>query len=283
MSTQASALVDDVLGTDIPQRSRLTRNLLTIAMVWRREMIRLFRSRTRIITGLAQPVLFLFILGVGLGPVIGDRGIPGATYQEFLFPGVLVMSLLFSAMFSAISIVWDREFGFLREMLVAPVSRTALVLGKALGGGSQAVAQGAILLLAAPIVGVDLGPVQLLQMLGLLMLLAFSIVSFGIVVSSRMQRIESFQVVMGLVVNPMLFLSGALFPLNGLPTWLNTLTRFNPVTYYGVDPVRRVLLGDEVALTIGGEVLPIWFEVLVVLVLGSAMMALAVRLFTREG
>lgn len=281
MSTQASALVDDVLGTDIPQRSRLTRNLLTIAMVWRREMIRLFRSRTRIITGLAQPVLFLFILGVGLGPVIGDRGIPGATYQEFLFPGVLVMSLLFSAMFSAISIVWDREFGFLREMLVAPVSRTALVLGKALGGGSQAVAQGAILLLAAPIVGVDLGPVQLLQMLGLLMLLAFSIVSFGIVVSSRMQRIESFQVVMGLVVNPMLFLSGALFPLNGLPTWLNTLTRFNPVTY-GVDPVRRVLLGDEVALTIGGEVLPIWFEVLVVLVLGSAMMALAVRLFTRE-
>ncbi len=282
MSTQAAALVDDVLGTDIPQRSRLTRNLFTIAMVWRREMIRLFRSRTRIITGLAQPVLFLFILGVGLGPVIGDRGIPGATYQEFLFPGVLVMSLLFSAMFSAISIVWDREFGFLREMLVAPVSRTALVLGKALGGGSQAVAQGAILLLAAPIVGVDLGPVQLLQLLGLLMLLAFSIVSFGIVVSSRMQRIESFQVVMGLVVNPMLFLSGALFPLNGLPTWLNTLTRFNPVTY-GVDPVRRVLLGDEVALTIGGEVLPIWFEVLVVLVLGSAMMALAVRLFTREG
>lgn len=281
MSTEAAALVDDVLGTDIPQRSRLTRNLLTIAMVWRREMIRLFRSRTRIITGLAQPVLFLFILGVGLGPVIGDRGIPGATYQEFLFPGVLVMSLLFSAMFSAISIVWDREFGFLREMLVAPVSRTALVLGKAVGGGSQAVAQGAILLLAAPIVGVDLGPVQLLQMLGLLMLLAFSIVSFGIVVSSRMQRIESFQVVMGLVVNPMLFLSGALFPLNGLPTWLNTLTRFNPITY-GVDPVRRVLLGDEVALTVGGEVLPIWFEVLVVLALGTAMMALAVRLFTRE-
>lgn len=281
-TTPAAALGDDVLGTEIPQRSRLTRNLLTIGMVWRREMIRLFRSRTRIITGLAQPVLFLFILGVGLGPVIGDRGIPGATYQEFLFPGVLVMSLLFSAMFSAISIVWDREFGFLREMLVAPVSRTALVLGKAVGGGSQAVAQGAILLLAAPIVGIDLGPVELIKMLGLLMLLAFSIVSFGIVVSSRMQRIESFQVVMGLVVNPMLFLSGALFPLNGLPTWLNILTRFNPITY-GVDPVRRVLLGDEVALTIGGDVLPIWFEILVVLALGSAMMALAVRLFTREG
>lgn len=281
MSTQATALVDDVLGAGVPRRSALTRNLLTIAMIWRREMIRLFRSRTRIITGLAQPVLFLFILGVGLGPVIGDRGIPGATYQEFLFPGVLVMSLLFSAMFSAISIVWDREFGFLREMLVAPVSRTALVLGKAVGGGSQAVAQGAILLLAAPVVGVDLGPLELVQMLGLLMLLAFAIVAFGIVVASRMQRVESFQVVMGLVVNPMLFLSGALFPLNGLPTWLNTLTRFNPVTY-GVDPVRRVLLGDEVALTIGGEVLPIWLEVVVVLALGSAMMALAVRLFARE-
>lgn len=273
------------LGTpDHVRRSRLARNLLTIAMVWRREMTRLVRSRTRIITGLAQPVLFLFVLGVGLGPIIGDRGLgaAGVTYQEFLFPGVLVMSVLFTAMFSAISIVWDREFGFLREMLVAPVSRASLVLGKAVGGGSQAVAQGIILMIAAPLVGVDLGLVEAVKMLGLLMLLAFSIVAFGIVVSSRMQRIESFQVVMGLVVNPMLFLSGALFPLRDLPTWLNTATRFNPISY-GVDPVRRVLLGDGSALTLGGEVLPIWVEIVIVLALGSAMLTLAVRLFGKEG
>lgn len=263
------------------RRGRLVRNLLTVGMVWRREMIRFRRSSARIITGLAQPLLFLFVLGVGLGPVIG-KGIRGMSYEQYLFPGVLAMSILFTAMFSAISIVWDREFGFLREMLVAPVSRGALVLGKALGGGSIAVGQGAVLLLAAPFVHARIGLVDIVEMVGLLMLLAFSVVSFGIVIASRMQRIESFQVVMSLIVNPMLFLSGAMFPLTGLPTWLGVAARANPVTY-GIDPVRRVVLGDRVALTINGHVVPIWFDVLVVLVLGTAMLGLAVRAFSRDG
>lgn len=262
------------------RRGRLARNLFTVAMIWRREMVRFLRSRVRIVTGLAQPVLFLFVLGVGLGPVIGERGIEGVSYQAFLFPGVLVMSIMFTAMFSAISIVWDREFGFLREMLVAPVSRASLVLGKAAGSASIAVLQGALLLLAAPIVDVDLSLLDALAMIGLLMLLAFSIVAFGIVVASRMQRVESFQVVMGFVINPMLFLSGALFPLQGLPTWLSVAAKANPITY-GVDPVRRVLLGERGALTWNGEVLPIWTEILVVAVLGTAMLALATRLLAR--
>jgi len=278
----AVAATTDGPGAPVREHGRLTRNLLTILMIWRREMTRLYRSRARIITGLAQPVLFLFVLGVGLGPIIGDQGLPGDNYQEFLFPGVLAMSVLFTAMFSAISIVWDREFGFLREMLVAPVSRSSIVLGKALGGGSQATVQGSLLLLAAPLIGVDLSPLEAVQMLGLLLLLAFAVVAFGIVVASRMQRIESFQVVMGLVVNPMLFLSGALFPLRDLPDWLNVLTKINPLTY-GVDPVRRVLLGDEVALTLNGQVPPIWLDALIVLALGSAMLALAVRTFGKEG
>lgn len=269
-------------ATPVHEHGRLARNLFTVLMIWRREMTRLYRSRARIITGLAQPILFLFVLGVGLGPIIGRRGLPGASYQEFLFPGVLAMSVLFTAMFSAISIVWDREFGFLREMLVAPVSRSSIVLGKALGGGSQATAQGSLLLLAAPVVGVELSLLEAVEMLGLLLLLAFAVVAFGIVVASRMQRIESFQVVMGLVVNPMLFLSGALFPLRDLPDWLNVLTKLNPLTY-GVDPVRRVLLGDQVALTLNGKVPPIWLDALIVLVLGTAMLALAVRTFGREG
>lgn len=264
-----------------PPRSALTRNLLTVGMIWRREMIRLFRSRARIVTGLAQPLLFLFVLGVGLGRVIGAGRIPGVSYQEFLFPGVLGMSVLFSAMFSAISIVWDREFGFLREMLVAPVSRSAIVLGKALGGASQAVAQGVILLAVAPLAGVDLDPIEVVEMLGLLMLLAFAVVAFGIVVASRMQRVEGFQVVMSLVAQPMLFLSGAIFPLHNLPTWLHVATRMNPMSY-GVDPVRRVILGDADALTLGGEVLPIWSEAVIVFGLGAAMLALAVHLFGRE-
>lgn len=283
MALETETVTRAVSSADgIAQRSRLTRNVLTVGMIWRREMIRLLRSRARIITGLAQPIIYLFVMGVGLGQVIGSQGIPGVSYQEFLFPGVLAMSVLFSAMFSAISIVWDREFGFLREMLVAPVSRSAIVLGKAIGGASQAVAQGVILVAVAPFVGVNMSPLELLSMLGLLMLLAFAIVSFGIAVASRIQRVEAFQVVMTLVAQPMLFLSGAIFPLQDLPTWLHVLTRVNPMSY-GVDPVRRVLLGDAGALTLGGDVLPIWSEALIVAGLGVAMLALAVRLFAREG
>jgi len=262
----------------VSRRGTLHRNLRTIGMVWERELIRFRRSSARIITGLAQPVLFLFILGAGLSRAIGDTGAVGMEYQQYLFPGVIAMSVLFTSLFSAISIVWDREFGFLREMLVAPVSRTALVLGKAVGGGTVSVAQGLLLLLAAPIVDVRLGLVDLVEMVGLLLLLAFSLTAFGIVIASRMQRIESFQVVMSLVVNPMLFLSGAIFPLTGLPDWLHWATRLNPATY-GVDPIRRVVLGDAGALTINGSVVPIWAEVLVVLALGSIMLAFAVRSF----
>jgi ABC-2 type transport system permease protein len=194
----------------------------------------------------------------------------------------MAMSVLFSSLFSAISIVWDREFGFLREMLVAPVSRAGLVLGKAAGSGTVAAGQGLILLIAAPIVGVHLSVLQIIEVVPLLMLLAFALTAFGIVIASRMQRMESFQMVMGLVVNPMLFLSGAIFPLSGLVTWLAVVTRLNPATY-GIDPIRRVMLGgnDAAPLTINGWVVPIWIEVVIVLTLGVAMLALAVRSFQR--
>jgi ABC-2 type transport system permease protein len=265
-----------------PTERALTRNLRTIGMVWRRELIRFRRTPARIVSGLAQPILFLFVLGAGIEPLVGDRGAGGVDFQEFILPGVIAMSVLFSSLFSAISIVWDREFGFLREMLVAPVSRTALVLGKAAGSGTVAAAQGLLLVAAAPIVGVHLDAFQVIEVIGLLLLLAFSLTAFGIVVASRMQRMESFQMVMGLVVNPLLFLSGAIFPLDGLPTWLAVLTRLNPVTY-GIDPIRRVMLGesDAAPLTINGWVVPIWTEVLIVLTLGVAMLALAVRSFQK--
>jgi len=265
-----------------PRREgRIARNLGTIGMVWQREMIRFFRMPSRIITGLAQPLLFLFVLGAGIEPLVGGRTTGGVDYQEFIFPGVIAMSVLFSSLFSAISIVWDREFGFLREMLVAPVSRASLVLGKAVGGGSIAVVQGIILLLAAPLVGVSLDPLEFLEMFGLLLLLAFALNAFGIVIASRMQRMEGFQMVMTLVVNPMLFLSGAIFPLAGLPTWLAVATRLNPATY-GVDPIRRVMLGDDaVPLTWGDWVVPIGLEVLIVFTLGVGMLAIAVQSFRK--
>lgn len=269
---------DSARATPVPEGA-VVRNLRTIGMVWRREIIRFRRTPARIVSGLAQPILFLFVLGAGIEPLVGDRSAGGVDFQEFILPGVIAMSVLFSALFSAISIVWDREFGFLREMLVAPVSRTGLVLGKAAGSGTVAAGQALILVAAAPLVGVSLDVLQFVEVVALLLLLAFALTAFGIVIASRMQRMESFQMVMGLVVNPMLFLSGAIFPLRGLPSWLAVVTRLNPATY-GIDPIRRVMLeGDASAVSINGWVVPIWVEVLIVLALGTAMLALAVRSF----
>lgn len=256
----------------------LLRNFRAMIMVWRRDIIRLFRMPTRIITGIAQPILFLFVLGAGLESAVGVNGAAGVDYQQYLFPGILAMSVLTSALFSAIAIVWDREFGFLREMLVAPVHRSTLVLGKALGGGSVSVIQGLVLVVLAPIVGVSFTVASFFEMLGFLLLLAFSLTAFGIVVASRMQRMESFQMVMALVLQPMLFLSGAIFPLNALPKWLAIITRLNPATY-GVDAIRRVILPQAAPLEIFGSVVPLWFDALVTLGFGVIMLALAVKLF----
>ncbi len=256
----------------------LLRNFRAMLMVWRRDIIRLFRMPTRIITGIAQPLLFLFVLGAGLESAIGSKGAAGVNYQQYLFPGILAMSVLTSALFSAIAIVWDREFGFLREMLVAPVRRSTLVLGKALGGGSVSVIQGLVLVILAPIIGVSFTVSSFFEMLGLLLLLAFSLTAFGIVIASRMQRMESFQMVMALVLQPMLFLSGAIFPLDALPGWLTVLTLLNPATY-GVDAIRRTILPQSTPLELFGEVVPIWLDAVITLGFGVAMLALAVKLF----
>jgi ABC-2 type transport system permease protein len=243
-------------------------------------MIRLRRTPSRIVSGVAQPLLFLFVMGAGLGRLI-DANPQGFDYQEFLYPGILCMSVITSALFSAISVVWDREFGFLREMLVAPVARTSLVVGKALGGGSVAVAQGLILVLTAPLVGVSLTLGRAVGLVLALLLLAFALTSFGMVLATRMERMESFQMVMALVLQPMIFLSGTVFPLQNLPGWLAVLTRLNPATY-GVDLVRRTALSDAPALTINGMVVPMWLDAVIVLGLGSMLLALAVRLFHRS-
>jgi ABC-2 type transport system permease protein len=258
----------------------MLRNTRAILMVWRRDLIRLFRMPTRIISGIAQPILFLFVLGAGLESAIGSQGAAGVDYQQFLFPGILAMSVITSALFSAIAIVWDREFGFMREMLVAPVRRSSIVLGKALGGGTVSVVQGLVLVVFAPIVGVSFTVTSFFQMIGFLLLLAFSLTAFGIVVAARMQRMESFQMVMALVMQPMIFLSGAIFPLNNLPEWLAVLTRLNPATY-GVDGIRRVVLPSAVPLTIGDWVVPLWFDAVVTLGFGVAMLTLAVKLFSK--
>jgi ABC-2 type transport system permease protein len=262
------------------RHTSLTRNGRTIGMVWRRELIRLRRTPTRIVTGLAQPIIFLFILGAGIGNLIGDSVPGGLDYKEFLFPGILCMSIITSALFSAVSIVWDREFGFMREMLVAPVSRTSIVLGKALGGGTVAVVQGLILIAAAPIVGVELTVLRVIGLLVALLLLAYAMTAFGMVLATRIERMESFQMIMTLVLQPMIFLSGAVFPLQNLPLWLTVLTHLNPATY-AVDLVRRTVLPDAPGVEIAGWEVPMALEALMVFSIGTALLALAVRMFQK--
>jgi ABC-2 type transport system permease protein len=257
----------------------------TVAMVWERELLRFVRARIRIATNFVQPVLFLVVLGAGLGPLVGTTG--GVDFKQFVFPGVVAMGVVTTAMFSAVSILWDREFGFLREMLVAPVTRTALVLGKAAGGATVATLQGSVMLILAPVVHVRLTVGVVLGVLGSSLLMAFAMTAFGTFVASRMQKLESFSVVMQFFMLPMLFLSGALFPLGDLPGWLVALTRLDPLTY-AVDPLRRAVFSAQdvppealerfpVGVEVFGWTLPVVAEVAVVVAFAAVFLTLAVR------
>ncbi len=261
----------------------------TVAMIWRRELIRFVRTRVRIVTSLSQPILFLFVLGYGMAPLVGKTA--GFDFKKFVFPGVVAMSVVSTAIFSAISIVWDREFGFLREMLVAPVRRSSLVVGKTLGGATVAAAQGTLMLVLAPLIGVTLTVVVVAEVVGLELLMAVALTAFGVFVASRIERMEGFQVVMQLVLLPMLFLSGAMFPLSGLPGWLTVLTRLNPLTY-AVAPLRHVVFAAQHVpaaaaarfsdqVTVFGTALPPAADIGVVVAFAAVFFALAVRGLSR--
>ncbi len=273
----------------VDERESLTSELRTIGMVWERELIRFARTRTRILSSFMQPILFLFVLGYGMSTLVGTTG--GFDFKKFVFPGIVAMSVVMTAMFSAISIVWDREFGFLREMLVAPVSRAALVIGKTLGGASIATIQGTIMLVLAPLIGVHLTALLVVEVIGLELLMAVAMTTFGVFIASRIQRMEGFQVVMQLLLFPMLFLSGALFPLKGLPSWLAVITRVNPLTY-AVDPLRHVVFAVQhmppaaaarfsTGVSLFGYTLPLTVEIGLVCVFAFLFLILAVVGFGR--
>jgi ABC-2 type transport system permease protein len=268
--------------------------LRAVYVIWYRDLIRFWRDRARLIASLAQPLLYLLIFGTGLSSALsgasgafgGAGPTGGLTYVQFIFPGIIGMAVLFSAIFGAMSIVWDREFGFLKEVLVAPIDRSAVAIGKALGGATQAMIQGLVLLVLAPLIGIDLSVTLILALVPLTFVLAFALSALGVAIASRMKSMQGFQMVMTFLMMPMFFLSGALFPLQGLPGWMNVLTRLDPAAY-GMDPLRRVVLGsalppemvDRMGLDLFGTVLPIPLEAAILLAFGGLMLVLAIRNF----
>ena len=268
--------------------SGLRHQVRAATVVWQREMIRFGRDRSRIISSLIQPVLFLFVLGTGLSSLLSTGDVD---FRTFLFPGVLAMSVLFTAAFAGISIVWDREFGFLREMLVAPVGTTAIMTGKCLGGATVATLQSLVILALAGLVDVPYNLVMMLELVVLLFLMAFMICALGLVLAARVKQIQSAMPLVQLTITPLMFLSGALFPLSDLPAWLKVVTTLNPMTY-AVESIRSVVFDRldlapavratfDPGITWGGWPVPTAVEVAVVVVTCLVLLGLAVARFAR--
>jgi ABC-2 type transport system permease protein len=259
-------------------------------VVWQRELIRFIKDRARMVSTLVQPLLFLFVLGAGLSSIVRGGNGP-VDFKTFLFPGVLATSVLFTASFSGISMVWDREFGFLREMLVAPVSTTAILTGKCLGGATVATLQSLILLAVAGLVGVPYAPVMMLTLVGLMFLMAFMVTALGLVLAARVKQVQSAMPMVQLIIMPTMFLSGALFPLSGLPTWLALLTHLNPMTY-AVEPLRSVVFNQlhvdpatraafDPGVAWSHWQMPVGVQVILVVAVSAEFLAAAVARFAR--
>ncbi len=279
----------DLARVRVPTRS-LRSELRAIRVVWRRELIRFSRDRLRIITSLVQPFLFLFVLGTGLSSFV-SASTYGINFKTFIYPGVLCMAVMFTAMFSAASIVWDREFGFLREMMVAPVRRSSIVLGKCFGGATVAVFQGVIVIAIAGLVEVPYELGLILELFALSLLLAFAITAFGMMAAARVTQMQSFMALMQMAIMPMFFISGAMFSVAHLPQWLAILNRIDPLTY-AVDPMRRAIFAHlHISQTARHALAPgvTWFgwrvptllEAAVIAILGIVMLFVAIWEFSQ--
>ena len=253
------------------------RDLEVIYGIWLRDFKKFWRERSRLLGGIARPILWLLIMGSSLRSVVSTSSLIGANgavdYTQYIFPGVVCLTLIFASMQSATSIIWDREFGFLKEVLAAPVSRLAIILGKVLGGATQAMLQGAITLLFAPLIGLWLNLGTILVLLVMMFAIAFALTSLGVVIASRMESFEGFGTISNFVIMPMYFLSGAIYPTANAPAWMKPLIIVNPLSY-GVDALRQI--------TIGAGSLPFALDVAFLGVFAIAMGAIAIPLFKRE-
>jgi ABC-2 type transport system permease protein len=213
--------------------------------LWLRNIKRYVRSKSRIIGSLGMPLFFLLILGFGLDSVVRIPGAGGSGYIEFIIPGIVAMSVLFTSVFSGIQVIWDKQFGFLKETLVAPVSRLEIMLGQTLGGATTALIQGAIILVVSLFIGLQFPGAPGFAIAALFMLLiGICFAAFGIAIASKMEDMHGFQLIMNFVIFPIFGLSGALFPIESLPEWLRVVTYLDPLTY-GVEGIRYGLLGTS--------------------------------------
>ena len=253
----------------------------TVWVIAYREFLRFIQDRPRMFSSFTMPLVFLVIFGAGFGKLIGQM-MPGVDYIQFMYPGILAMTVLMTSVMSGVSIVWDREFGFLKEVLVSPLNRSGVIAGKAIGAATIAIIQGVIMLVLAPIlnVSIDLGTV--LALLPLLLILSVCLSGLGLLIGARMRSQQGFQILMQLVIFPMMFLSGIFFPISGVATWLEVLSKLNPVTY-GIDAIRQVFLGTEVAgVTVFGHTMSILESALVVAAVGVVLLAAAIWVFNRQ-
>ncbi len=244
-----------------------------IYTLWKREVLRLLREKSRLISSVVTPILWLVIFGTGLGMSVGARA--GYNYQEFLFPGIIGQTLLFTAMFMGISVIWDKQFGFMKEILVAPVSRLSIFVGKMLGVGTNSMLQGIIVFALGFFIGIPITLTMTLEVIPLMVLVTIGLVCIGLIIASVLDSLENFGVIMTFVNMPMFFLSGALFPVATLPGWLKWAFYINPLTY-GVDALRAVTMGSA-----WQTILPFWQTIAVIILFDVVMVIAGSYAFTR--
>lgn len=271
-----------------------SRFLSVVWILWRRDLLQYWRNKTRAIIALTMPILWLFVFGGGLSGSLsrGGDGLTGigVDYVQYIFPGVIAMSLIFNAIFSTLNTIKDKEAGFLKEILVAPVPRTTIVFGRALGAASTAAMQGTLILILAPFIGVNLSFGMLLALLPMLWLVALSLTSIGMILVTVFDNQESFQYVVNFINMPMFFLSGGLFPLANVPSWMEPLVRLNPASY-AVDGMRRIVLSfqdvpteviNALSFTLFDKPLTVGFDVFILATFSAVLLALASVLFNRN-
>lgn len=288
MTVSAEASAETRAAAGSPRRATGRAGFLQVVrVIWLREVLIYFRDRPRMISAFTMPVIMLVMFGEGLGNSIAQ--LPGDIgYRQFIFPGMVAMIVLMNSVFSGVSIVTDRQFGFLREILVAPVSRTAICIGKISGGATVALVNGAVMFAIAPILGIDITLEVVAKLLPLIALVSFMLTGLGVALGSRLRSVESFQMLSQVAIFPAMFLSGIFFPINNVPAWMDVLVKINPVTY-AVAPIREIALSEQLAAVPAdapfqithvewfGYTLSTWEELGVVLVFGALMLTIAIR------